>query len=397
MNRLLLLGAMLLPIGVMGVTRVASLESRITVLDEFRRTAPQQSVRLEAELERVRAEVAALDARLSEPNVSSQDVALVRARVQELEGSVERAVEELSAQTTTVAELERWRTTSGTEMETQLAEIEEQVDNRWRGLAATANAAVSLAEETRGSLVALEDRVARGDESERWAKMVGPTVQLAGDTTVGSGVMLESRALDGDAGYETLIITSWHVVRDIRADALEENPPIPVTVYSPDGHSQKETATLLFHDVTLDAALLRLDSTDRYDGARLSAREHLAGRHIFNEIYAVGCPLGNDPIPTRGEIADLDHTVDGNSYWMISAPTYIGNSGGGIYDVATGELTGIFSKIYTHGSIRPTIVPHMGLVTPLAQIYDWLEGEGYAHLETTEDGVSARLVLTPKH
>ena len=55
----------------------------------------------------------------------------------------------------------------------------------------------------------------------------------------------------------------------------------------------------------------------------------------------------------------------------------------------THELLGIFSKIYTHGTLRPTIVPHMGLVTPMNEIYAWLEQQGYdlianAPLETKE-------------
>jgi hypothetical protein len=65
---------------------------------------------------------------------------------------------------------------------------------------------------------------------------------------------------------------------------------------------------------------------------------------------------------------------------MISAPTYIGNSGGGIFDAESHELLGIFSKIYTHGSVRATIVPHMGLVTPLEKIYDWFETTEYGYL-----------------
>jgi hypothetical protein len=116
----------------------------------------------------------------------------------------------------------------------------------------------------------------------------------------------------------------------------------------------------------------------------------LARARIFDRIYAVGCPLGNDPIPTWGEIADTHHAVDGQRYWMISAPTYIGNSGGGIFDADTHELLGIFCKIYTHGSVRPTVVPHMGLVTSLAGVYDWLDQTAYAHLEPAESGAQAQ-------
>jgi hypothetical protein len=115
---------------------------------------------------------------------------------------------------------------------------------------------------------------------------------------------------------------------------------------------------------------------------------------VFDEIYAVGCPLGNDPIPTRGEVSDLRHVLDETNYWMISAPTYIGNSGGGIFDGQERRLMALFSKIYTHGTIRPTIIPHMGLASPLDAIYDWLEAEGIANIEESDEDGTARVVLT---
>src|SRR6185436_10836913 len=85
-----------------------------------------------------------------------------------------------------------------------------------------------------------------------------------------------------------------------------------------------------------------------------------------------------------GEVASTNHQVDGCTYWMLSAPTYIGNSGGGIYDARNDELIGIFSKIYTHGESHSTIVPHMGLATPLPVIYDWLQRQGFAALYKTD-------------
>jgi hypothetical protein len=126
-------------------------------------------------------------------------------------------------------------------------------------------------------------------------------------------------------------------------------------------------------------------------GARLAPAGRIEQARIFEQVYAVGCPLGNDPIPTFGEIADVRHVVDGETYWMISAPTYIGNSGGGIFDAQNHELLGIFSKIYTHGALRPTVVPHMGLVTPLTAIYDWLSDVGYAYVVPDPDPAKAQV------
>jgi len=236
-------------------------------------------------------------------------------------------------------------------------------------------------ESNRVSLATLHEATAKTSpkvEGHRWHNLMGPAVQLSGGGTIGSAVLLPGEPTAD--GWRTRVLTAWHVVRDIRL-GLGENAPIPVTVYSEDGSAREEEARLLCRDATMDVALLELTSTTvRLPAVQLASREALEAVQVFEPIYAVGCPLGNDPIPTYGELCDSHHEVDGTNHWMISAPTYIGNSGGGIFHAETDELIGIFSKIYTHGTLRPTVVPHMGLAVPLENIYDWLEGEGYASL-----------------
>lgn len=216
------------------------------------------------------------------------------------------------------------------------------------------------------------------EKAARWHKLMGPAVQLSGGGTVGSAVLLASEQVD--SGWRTQLLTAWHVVRDIRL-GLGDDALIPVTIYSEDGSSRREEARVLCRDATIDIALLELTTKgSKFPGVQLASRTALAEIKIFDDVYAVGCPLGNDPIPTHGKLSDTSHMVEGTLHWMISAPTYIGNSGGGIFHAETEELVGIFSKLYTHGSLRPTVVPHMGLAVPLFEVYDWLEGEGYASL-----------------
>ena len=266
------------------------------------------------------------------------------------------------------------------ELDRRFDELKLALDSRWQDLDVDLRTTSAIARETRSQLSQLEGTLDR-NVHEMWGQVMGPTVQLAGESTVGTGVLLESRpAPDGD-GYVTYLLTAWHVVRDILSDAELDEGPIPVKVYSRSGSTRDFEATLIRFDAGIDAALLEVETRERFEyGARLASRSQLASVAIFDDVYAAGCPLGNDPIPTRGEIADTRHIVDGEHYWMISAPTYIGNSGGGIFDGETLEIVGIFSKIYTHGSLRPTVVPHMGLATPLATIYDWLEKEGLTEL-----------------
>lgn len=229
----------------------------------------------------------------------------------------------------------------------------------------------------------------RGPE-QLWEALMGPVVQLNGQASVGSGVLLESVPHPDGQGFRTFLLTAWHVVRDMQQDPLDPRDPVPTRIYAPDGSVREESARVLCFRADLDAALCELSTREPQPfGARLASRERILAARTFEPIYAVGCPLGTDPIPTAGQIAAPNHRVDGQHYWMINAPTYIGNSGGGIFDGQTLELIGLFSKIYNHGSVRPTIVPHMGLVTPLAAVLDWLEEQGYRR---DEDGLLSEVL-----
>lgn len=276
----------------------------------------------------------------------------------------------------------RWSDHAPEEFLADVRELRSELEQRSGELDLIAGRAAQLAEDGGQRLdelaQQLEPLTAGRDVDGMWNELVGPVVQLAGDVTVGSGVLLESRPAE-NGEWLTYLVTSWHVVRDIYGSVERVDAPVPVKMYLPGGGFQRETAHMVAYDVDLDIALLTLDSNERVaHGARLASRERVASVRIFDPIYAVGCPLGNDPIPTPGEVAATQHEVEGGEYWMISAPTYIGNSGGGIFDAGSHELLGIFSKIYTHGSMRTTIVPHMGLVTPLGIVYAWLDdiGEG---------------------
>ena len=379
MQRAWLIGAPLLLLTLTGVTRLSDLGQRMSALELNEESLPEHlrelALELEctsAELERVRGQLVAV-----EESQQSKEAGL-RSRLDTIATEVERSQEEiliaLSDQDSQIRALESIRQSlESTDLERHVREAKLDADQRLSQLG-------SRLQELQGDLLNISGSMQR-DVDRLWEELVAPTVQLAGVSTVGSGVLLRSRETEREGQYETLLITAWHVVRDIIAESGETRPPIPVAIHHEDGLIQRETATLLENEVGLDVALLRLDTSEFIEhGAVLATRHRLEQVRTFERIYAVGCPLGNDPIPTPGEVAHPRHSVDGSTYWMISAPTYIGNSGGPIFDAETFELLGIFSKIYTHGSLRPTVVPHMGLVTPLHLVYDWLEGLDSARL-----------------
>jgi len=355
-------------------------------MDEAEHARLQQANDLREHLEGVRSELTGFRGEL-EGAISDRTEDLSQ-RLEDTEQGLDRIGAAIEAQSSSLIELEQAQASFEPGLERMLRDRDERLTRQYEALNALAASAKRVAEQSQGEVTRLDQRLSTPpDLVGMWRELVGPVVQLAGETSVGSGVMLPCSPAPDEGGYRSYLITAWHVVRDIQGDPPDLKLPVPVQIYHEDGTTRQETARLLQHDPKLDAALLEVITPDPLEfGARLATPERLAQARIFDRVVAVGCPLGNDPIPTRGEIATCNHQVDGECYWMINAPTYIGNSGGGIFDSESHELLGIFSKIYTHGSLRPTIVPHMGLVTPLPRIYEWLERVGYGQLIPSGSG-----------
>lgn len=227
--------------------------------------------------------------------------------------------------------------------------------------------------------------------------MLLPTVQLRGSGTVGSGVIVYSEPNSvGPAGGEvhagatTLVLTAYHVVLEVIGADDEGLRLDEVHVFGVDGTDDSVSdsvvsARLVAHDSGRDIALLKLESDRRFPHvAKLISVEDLAAVDIFTPTYAVGCPLGNNPLPTIGEVSSKRKVVGEQDFWMINAPTFFGNSGGGVYLARNYKLIGISSMIYTYGKTYPTVVPHMGLFVPLNVIYEWLDSQGYGFVYRRE-------------
>jgi hypothetical protein len=373
------------------VVRWRSLETRLAASEAQRR---DQAAALSSQLADLKGELGALEHELASTSSKAETAATLSDRLRSAEARMGDIGQTVEAQAQSLTALEQERSVFGPEaLDRQLAAHDEAIQSRVESFSRLLSEVRTKADESCQRVDELDRTVgSQRDLSGMWHGLVGPVVQLAGETSVGSGVLLRAPLQpDADGLFHMPLLTAWHVVRDIQGDLSRTEVPVPTTVYLADGSLRHESAHLLRYDATLDAALLELRTPDRLaDGARLASKERLADVAIFDGVYAVGCPLGNDPIPTYGEVATTRHVVDGQYYWMINAPTYIGNSGGGIFDARTHELLGIFSKIYTHGAVRPTIVPHMGLVTPLGRVYEWLEHEGFAALLARDGQVAAK-------
>ena len=220
------------------------------------------------------------------------------------------------------------------------------------------------------------------DPNELTRTMLLPTVQLNGDDTVGSGTIVFSGPNEKHGHKtETYALTSYHVVRNILADTPKaQTDGFEVTIYLP-GEKLVVKGKMVAAQPKIDAALVQI-FTDRKlpNVANVLPRAEAPSIKVWDAVCAVGCPLGNDPVPSNGEISSLSNELNGANYWMINAPTYFGNSGGGIYRADTKLNDAATTEIYTHGKGNPVVVPHMGLCTPIDLVYEWLGNEKLDHL-----------------
>ena len=366
--------------------RIHDVESRVSRVERAPRADPAQVERLASSMREAEEKIAGSLREIAELEHKSAHVTEVDRRIEELRSGLEKAAGTLADQHKRIAAWDDIEKQIGPRaLDARMEEYRQKVEEQWRRVDEDARTARQLAESARSDLGHIEKDLAR-DEERMWRDLVAPSVQIMGEDSVGSGVLFPSEPVEGTKDFRTYVLTAWHVIRDLQSAPEDLSFTVPVTIYREDRHASPESATVIKYDAAVDVAILKLHTKRQVEsGAKLAPRSRLTHVHTFDRVYAVGCPLGNEPIPTFGEIADTHHIVDGTAYWMISAPTYIGNSGGGIFDAQTHELLGIFSKIYTHGTLRPTVIPHMGLVTSLSTIYDWLDKVGLAELEAHDE------------
>jgi S1-C subfamily serine protease len=345
------------------------------VQETIKRSTATEDTRQTALLRSLEAKLSDLEVRIAEASQRSDDTKDLGAALQRERVEYDRFRQEIKRDVTRTQSL----------MDTYVDELR-----------SSSKRAQSTIEATRSELNRVADSV-QPDHRELSKSMLLPTVQLNGDDTVGSGTLVFSGPNPNTGKNETYVVTSYHVVRNILADTPSaRSEGILTTIYS-DQDRKDVRADMLVFEQRIDAALLKLRTEQVWPNlANVLSKTDAAKVEVWDPICAVGCPLGNDPIPTNGSISSLKNELNGANYWMINAPTYFGNSGGGIYLAKSRQLVGVFSKIYTHGKGNPVVIPHMGLCTPISLVHDWLGREKFGWVLDSAEVVAVDPSAPPK-
>ena len=237
---------------------------------------------------------------------------------------------------------------------------------------------------------------------QKHEQMFYPTVRVRTKKAGGSGTVVYSKKHKKDV--YTYVITNHHVIADSvhlekkwdpvlkRKIDKEILDTVYVEFFRYNNYSHTVGSFAVEADIVAysevqggqDWALLRVrDKENTADWvANMFPLDDIEHVHIFDEVYAVGASLGHPPVASDGHISYMDDEIEHFKYWMSSAPTIFGNSGGAVYRWSGGrkqyEYIGIPSRI----SIQPMgfsadAITHMGYFIPIDIVYKLLEENDY--------------------
>jgi len=232
---------------------------------------------------------------------------------------------------------------------------------------------------------------------EKHKHMLYPTVRVRTTKAGGSGTLIYSQQVPNEKEdvFESYVLTNEHVIddnikvekkwstllkREVKTDILAE---CSVEMFDFEygsweaGHSAYRSE-IMCYDKDMDIGLLKIRSEKKFEHvAKMFPKgEHKKQLRLFQPVYAIGCGLGHPPLQTRGELAGFTDVIDNYPYWLSTAPTIFGNSGGSVYRGDTYEFIGIPSRIAVIAmGFSADAITHMSYFIPVPSIYNFLEDQ----------------------
>ena len=207
-------------------------------------------------------------------------------------------------------------------------------------------------------------------------KILYPCVRVLNGQGGGSGTVVYSEDREKTGEFQSFVLTNHHVIDNLihvqriwdnltqSYRYVEHNDMADVELFSYANGGNTITkftvkAEIVAYVADEDIALLKIRHPFeiKYKTKILPAGKQL---RLFQEIYAVGCPLLEDPLFTKGEVTDLENLIDNKPYIGGTADIIWGNSGGAV-----------ISK-FDDGEWYFCGIPSRGRLAPNWQFVSWL-------------------------
>ena len=208
----------------------------------------------------------------------------------------------------------------------------------------------------------------------------------------GSGTVIYSKENE-DGGFSTYILTNHHVVennikvdkkwspllkRDVKVDVLGT---VEAHFFKFQHKSRAIGATaieadIMTYDKDEDLALLRLRDDEGVNAvAKLYPRGQESSLRLGMGLICIGCGLGEPPVITAGRLSCFNREIDNKEFWLSTAASIYGNSGGAVYIEDTSEFIGVPARIAVTGILGGDAITHLSYLIPITRVYKFLEDQ----------------------
>lgn len=230
--------------------------------------------------------------------------------------------------------------------------------------------------------------------------MIYPVVRVRYEKVGGSGLVIYSKpTAPNGTKYETYIITCHHVVEAAikfvtkwsalaqRNIKVEDRAEVQVEIFEYEGISRlvggtTYNAIIEAWDKELDIALLKVKSQKKFEHvAKMYPKDKEDDVFLGMPTVAVGCSLGHEPIINYGTLAGKHDRIENKEYWMSTANTIFGNSGGAEFLRDTHEYIGMTARVSgIQLGFSVDIITWMGFFVPITSIYGFIDDQIFQFL-----------------
>jgi S1-C subfamily serine protease len=228
---------------------------------------------------------------------------------------------------------------------------------------------------------------------QKLQKVLYPVVRVLNGQGGGSGTVVYSEDREGNGEFQNFVMTNHHVVDNlIKVERVWDNltrsykfverndlAEVELFTYANGGATVTKTAVkadVIAYVADEDIALLKLRHTFKIE---FVAKVLPPGKslRLFQEIYAVGCPLLVDPMFTKGEVTDIDNLIDNVTYTGGTANIIWGNSGGAVMSQFEDDGEWYFCGIPSRGYGAPNgqMVTYLGYYITPKRIMGFIVGQ----------------------
>ena len=222
-----------------------------------------------------------------------------------------------------------------------------------------------------------------------------PNVRVRSGPAGGSGTVIYSQPAN-KGGHSTYILTNEHVVcnsieqktrwssllhRDVKDD-VRSAVEVEFFKFAYESRAVGSTAIkadIVAYDKDEDIALLKLQDLDPAAAvAKLYPKDTERELRLLCPLITIGCGLGEPPVLTAGLLSQFGRLIENREYWLSTAPTIFGNSGGAVYLANTRQLIGIPARMpVLLMGLGADCITHLSWLVPITRVYKFLEAQKY--------------------